>query len=171
MDACVVELYKVKSAYHAMLANMGCPEYLRDDFVHDAMIKIHRGNYYSKVWSKELGVNYVYMYLILRSAYVDFNKAESRAVHFIEDEVPIEKLEAIDRIFNKMDALIRSQGSYVARLMSVKFGMDVTFRSLSKDTGIGVKTLFQSVKDCKSEIHEALKQDYKNLKIGDWDKI
>jgi hypothetical protein len=171
MENALQVLYDNKKHFHAMLANMGCPEDLKDDFVHDAIIKIDRHNYYDKVYSEELGVNFVYMYFILRSLYIDYCKMESRAHEQVEVDDNVDRLLALNRMYDKLDAEMRQKTPYINRLMGIKFGTKVTFRELSFDTGISITHLFHAVKACRAELREVLMKDYQHYKRGEYDKI
>lgn len=157
-----------------------------EDFVQEAYLKLSRyDNLYSKVITKKGKVSKGYMFFVLRSIIVNHMKKKSNLKYnylgydydfeekynlidygLDEETVAVSKIE--DMLYN----LLKTEAKWFDYELFKKYlKTRKSYDNLSKETGIGVRTIYMSIKRCKLLIAEHLFEDYMDLINGDYDKI
>lgn len=181
----IEEIYAKRDSFVGMLVNMGCREYDAEDIFHDVILKIQDKGYYedrigheNRVWSEERGVNFFYIYKMLYTGYIDFYKHESRAGEDEEqitdteaDVLDMEREIAKNRLHDKLMKAVDSNGAYCSKLLRVYFGMSISMRRLSSETGISLSSIFNSIKNYKHLVKQAIEDDYRHYQKGRYDRI
>ena len=150
-----------------------------EDYVQEAYIRLARfDNLYDKVISKKNKVSKGYMFFTLRSIIInDLKLVRVPKYTFIGDEYDMEEkymLEDtgvdIDVLLNsaiedKMhEALVNNLPWFDVQLFETYFSENISYKELAERTGIGIQTIYLSIKKSKLTIARELWEDYQDFK-------
>lgn len=150
-----------------------------EDYVQEAYIRLARfDNLYDKVISKKKKVSKGYMFFTLRSIIInDLKLVRVPKYTFIGDEYDMEEkymLEDtgadIDVLLNsaiedKMrEALVNNLPWFDVQLFETYFSENISYKELAERTGIGIQTIYLSIKKSKLTIARELWEDYQDFK-------
>lgn len=157
-----------------------------EDFVQEAYLKLSRyEDLYSKVITKKGKVSKGYMFFVLRSIIVNHMKKKSNlkysylsAEYDFEEKYNMidygidEELVAVSKVEDKLYSVLKKEAKWFDYELFKKYLKSrKSYDNLSLDTGIGVRTIYLSIKRCKLIIAEHLFEDYMDLLNGDFDKL
>lgn len=156
-----------------------------EDFVQNAYIRLSKyDNLYEKV-VKNGKVQKGYMFFVLRSIILNSIKKKSNLKYnhlgynydfeekfnLVETEIEPEVLGA-NLIEEKMYKVLKDNADWFDyQLFRTYLESGKSFRALSEESGIGVRTIYLSIKRSKLLIAELLFEDYQDYINGDFDKI
>lgn len=171
-------LAKDQAKWRSMVKAMGCPEYLVGDIVQEMYIKLSTVKDPRKILFTDDSANQFYVYLTLRSVYLDEIKkegvyvtAEDADVEFMSEHSDMDKELGWDRLHKRITQEIMNLGPYGARLCTVYFKTDQSIRQISEESGISPTSIFHSQKQYKKILKENLEEDYQDYCNRDYDKI
>lgn len=133
----------------------------REDIVQEMYLKAHRTKNQKALLDKDGKANKKYIFQMLKSLCVDYNRAKSRVVKENVDVLSnLEEthsnglelcdIQDINRKHHEVRAKLRKADPYYESLYLVKTCAEKpTFRELSKQTGIATSTLCKNVKQIK----------------------
>ena len=157
-----------------------------EDFVQEAYLKLSRyEDLYDKVITKKGKVSKGYMFFVLRSIIVNHMKKKSNlkysylsAEYDFEEKYNMidygidEELVAVSKVEDKLYNVLKKEAKWFDYELFKKYLKSrKSYDNLSLDTGIGVRTIYMSIKRCKLIIAEHLFEDYMDLLNGDYDKL
>lgn len=172
----------VKSLYGNNFSVMNYAE----DFVQNAYLKLSRyNNLFDKVVKPDGTVSKGYMFFCLRSIVINqLKKKRVTKYNYVGDEYDIEEKymlvdegrdpidEAIDTLEEKMYSIAKAGNKWFDyKLFETYMQTGKSFRTLAKETGLGIQTIYLSIKQTKILIAEALFEDYQDLINGDLNLI
>ena len=172
----------VKSLYGNNFSVMNYAE----DFVQNAYLKLSRyDNLFDKVVKPDGTVSKGYMFFCLRSIVINqLKKKRVTKYNYVGDEYDIEEKymlvdegrdpvdEAIDTLEEKMYSIAKAGNKWFDyKLFETYMQTGKSFRTLAKETGLGIQTIYLSIKQTKILIAEALFEDYQDLINGDLELI
>ena len=156
-----------------------------EDYVQMSYIRLSRyDNLFEKV-IKNGKVQKGYMFFTLRSIilndvkkksnlkyiYSGYDDAFEEKYDLIHTEVPTETL-AANLIEQKMYKVLKENADWFDyQLFCTYLETSKSFRTLAEESGIGVRTIYLSIKKSKLIIAEHLHEDYQDYINGDFDKI
>lgn len=164
--------------WHDMVRNMGCAEHMVDDVVQEMYIKMHTFKNPERIMYNESQVNHFYIYLTLRSVFVDMIKDEK--IYAPEEDMEplvtdngmcVDEDAAWQRMYEMVRDGINEFGPYGAKLCFSYFKTDKSLREMAEESGISLTSLFNSQRKYRDELIERFGEDYEDLKNGDYDKI
>jgi DNA-directed RNA polymerase specialized sigma24 family protein len=184
----------VKSLYGNNFSVMNYAE----DFVQNAYLKLSRyDNLFDKVVKPDGTVSKGYMFFCLRSIVINqlkkkrvvkysyegdmfdveqkFIGMEHEGISGIDviieqDRDPVD--EAIDTLEEKMYSIAKAGSKWFDyKLFETYMQTGKSFRTLAKETGLGIQTIYLSIKQTKILIAESLFEDYQDLINGDLELI
>lgn len=172
----------VKSLYGNNFSVMNYAE----DFVQNAYLKLSRyDNLFDKVVKPDGTVSKGYMFFCLRSIVINqLKKKRVTKYNYVGDEYDIEEKymlvdegrdpvdEAIDTLEEKMYSIAKAGNKWFDyKLFETYMQTGKSFRTLAKETGLGIQTIYLSIKQTKILIAESLFEDYQDLINGDLELI
>tara|TARA_R110000744_G_scaffold221846_3_gene340838 strand:+ start:278 stop:868 length:591 start_codon:yes stop_codon:yes gene_type:complete len=157
-----------------------------EDYVQEAYLKLSRyDDLYDKIITKKGVASKGYMFFALRSIILnDFKKVKAIKYNFLGDQYDIEEkymlvenpldpyVEAVQKMENKVYDVLKGRIDWFDfELFKTYIKSGKSFRTIAKETGLGIQTIYLSVKKSKAIISEELDEDYQDLLNGDYSKI
>lgn len=153
-----------------------------EDFVQDAYLKLSRyDNLYEKSIKPDGTVSKGYIFFCLRS--VVLNKLGLKKVakyNLLGDQYDMEEKymvvdtgrdpidEAVEILETRMFEVVKENSDWFdAMLFETYIKTGKSFRVLASETGLGIQTIYLSIKASKLIVAEKLWEDYQDLKNGD----
>lgn len=138
----------------------------------------------SRVLKTNGEVNSSYIWLVLRTMFIDFVK-EKKKVHKVslDDTILVSELndydEAYGKFLSKLDLLKETwiytindkEIHYDKLLFDMYSKCDKSMRTISKDVKIETTSIFNTLKRCKENIKDELSEDWEDLQNGDYELI
>ena len=146
-------------------------DFFAEDIVQESYIKIIKYVRKEQI-IKDGEVRKAYMYFILRNMFLDFkkqknnkNKVSADVLNYLGEGISndleeIEKADALNRIFDKVDTVVRDLHWYDEMLFNLYRTTGKSMRTISKETGISTSSIFTTLKHCKDTIREEVGEDY-----------
>lgn len=156
-----------------------------EDYVQEAYLRLSRyENLYDKVIKAEK-VSKGYMFFVLRSIIInDIKKKRNLNYNFIGDQYDFEEkymladkeTDPIDQAMidleDKMLCVLKDSAQWFDYELFKKYlGSGKSFKTISKESGIGIRTIYLSIKRAKLIIAEELFEDYQDYINGDFNLI
>lgn len=150
-----------------------------EDYVQDAYIRLLRyEDLYDKVISESGKFSKGYMFFTLRSIIInDMKRVRTPKFSFIGDEYDMEEKfmledKGVDKdvllssaIEDLMNHVIQTEVHWFdAKLFNTYIQEGISFRELAQRTGLGIQTIYLSIKKVKLAIAEHLFEDYQDFK-------
>ena len=157
-----------------------------EDFVQECYLKLSRyDNLWDKVIKPDGSVSKGYVFFCLRS--VILNKLTLKRVtkyNYIGDEYDMEEkyevidqgidpaIQSVDCIESKMYSIVEDNSDWFDyKLFKTYLQTGKSFRTLASETGLGIQTIYLSIKRSKLLIADKLMEDYQDFLNGDFDRI
>lgn len=173
-----MDALKILSKYHDEWLNIvrlfGDSEFA-EDVVQDVYLIVHQ-YYLDKVIINE-EPNRALMWILLRNTAYRANKNtfEEISIDLIKnlssEEFDLLKHESLDKIYDKIEQEIELFKWYDQVLFRIYREDNMSMRQISKQTGIGLKSIFLTIKSCKNKIKDAVAEDYEDYQNNDYDLI
>lgn len=157
-----------------------------EDFVQEAYIKLSRyDDLYDKIVNDKGKVSKGYMFFALRSIIINAIKKKSNLKYshvgdeydfeekfMLEDKGIDSEFLAINELEDKMfDVLKKGVSWFDYELFKIYVTSGKSFQTIANESGLGVQTIYLSVKKCKLFIADALYEDYVKFNKGQYDGI
>lgn len=156
-----------------MASNLGAGHYA-EDIVQEMYIKLSQIKNKERLIDKKNPNQIVgfYVYTIIRSLIVDLQRIQKRTQMVSIESIPALKASEIDFEFEteftkKMDAVEQAKDQmnwYDLKLFELYHNEGLSIRKLSKETRISASSIFNTLRNAKSEIHEAYDKAKKSTK-------
>lgn len=156
-----------------------------EDFVQEAYIKLSRyEDLYEKI-VKDGKASKGYMFFALRSIIINSIKKKSNLNYsHVGDEYDFEEkfmledkgldphFEALNKIEGKMFEVLKKGVSWFDYELFRKYvTTGKSFQTIANESGLGVQTIYLSIKKCKLCIADALFEDYVKFNKGQYDEL
>lgn len=157
-----------------------------EDFVQEAYMRLLRyDDLYDKLITKKGKVSKGYVFFTLRSIIVnDIKKKSSPKWNFLGDQYDFEekyshvdegrnRTEAtMDLLETKMLSILKERVQWFDyQLFTTYLNKRKSFKTIAEESGLGVRTIYLSIKKSKLTIAEALYEDYQDFTNGEFDLI
>ena len=157
-----------------------------EDYVQEGYLRLSKyGDLYDKVVDEKGKVSKGYMFFVLRSIILnDIKKKSNLKYTYLGTQYDFEeKYDLVETgissqvlanslIEEKMYQVLKLNGSWFDyELFKTYLSTGKSFRVLSEESGIGVRTIYLSIKRSKLLIAEHLYEDYQDYINGDFDKL
>jgi DNA-directed RNA polymerase specialized sigma24 family protein len=123
-------------------------------------------------------VNRYYVYLTLRSLFVDFHRQKSRIIKVGLDDIltleqidELEEHEGFSRLLKKVDSEVKTWEWYDQMLFNLYKDSDRSMREISNGTNISLRSIFCTLKNCKERIKDNVHEDYLDYVNADYELI
>lgn len=169
-----------------LVRSLGCNDSYVEDIVQDAYIRIWE--YLQKGVNINYGdddVNEFYMYMTLRSIY--FNSIKKKSIDLYEpinteqlntvlnrlkdDYSDIEMEDAYEVLIDKIFSEVNKWDFYSRNIFIAYFTSGLSLDKLSKDTGIGRSSLYNSIRKYREIIQDMFSEDAQNFYNKDYNKL
>ena len=175
---------EILARYHdkwlSMASSLGAPEYMQEDVVQEMYLKIAGLKDPKKMLYKKDEPNTWYVYLTLRSVFIDVVRGEQALCYYDDLEglylhskgrVDWEYEEGWDKFYQMIMTSIRDLGGYGAKLCETYFSSDKSIRQIAREANISPTSIFHSIKKYRQILQEEHWEDYIDFNNQDWDKI
>lgn len=169
----------ILSKYHKEWLNIvrlfGDTEFA-EDIVQDVYLKVHQYNYYEKIVI-DGEPNRALMWILLRNTTYRENKIAPNdlSIEVVRDlsteETNLLKHEVLDKIYDRVEEQVSTWDWYDQKLWKIYKDEGKSIRKISQDTGISVRSIFETLKHCKNRIREAVGEDYQDYLHNDLELI
>lgn len=175
-----IEMAKAIAGNHVNVKNYA------EDYVQLAYMRLMRyDDLYDKVISAKGKVQKGYMFFVLRSIIVnDIKKRSSLKYNYVGDQYDFEEVfmhvetprdqrtEALERLESLMLEKLKTRVHWFDyNLFETYLSSGKSFKTISRESGIGLRTIYLSIKKSKLIIAEELHEDYLDYINGDFDLI
>jgi DNA-directed RNA polymerase specialized sigma subunit len=127
-------------------------------------IQIKEGNL-NKLINYNGAINTVYVFKVLQNLFYDSKKVKEIGLDYI-DNTYVNDVEESEQEYHivlaKMKVVILSFNEYEQMLLELYFVHNRSLREINKRTGIGVHSIFNTIKNAKEKIRKTIEQDYRN---------
>jgi DNA-directed RNA polymerase specialized sigma subunit len=127
-------------------------------------IQIKEGNL-NKLINYNGAINTVYVFKVLQNLFYDSKKVKEIGADYI-DNTYINDIEESEQEYHivlaKMKVVILSFNEYEQMLLELYFVHNRSLREINKRTGIGVHSIFNTIKNAKEKIRQTIEKDYRN---------
>ena len=157
-----------------------------EDFVQEAYLRLAKYvDLFDKIISTKGKVSKGYMFFTLRSIILNTIKRKSNlkfnylgsqydfeeTYNFIDEGVDEDKI-GIEAIENKMYSIVREGSKWFDyELFKTYLETGKSFRTIAQESGIGIRTIYLSIKRSKVMIAEKLNEDYQDFLNKEYDLI
>lgn len=170
---------KTLAKYHkdwVRIVNSFGEYFLADDIVQETYIKIIRLNHIDKIVTDSVNKNI--MWLILRSVYVDHLRAKKIESVSIDDctkisynECNVEKHESFNLIEQKIQKEVDKWHWYDIKMFNLYRESELSMREIAEETDISLTSIFNTLKNCKERLREAIGEDFEDYLNEDFELI
>ena len=87
------------------------------------------------------------------------------------DQTNMEEQEAFHKLCTKIDNYINDWHWYEKKLFEIYRDTDLSIRKIANKTNISWVSIFNTLKNSKTEIRKKFNEDYEDLKNEDYDRI
>ena len=170
-----------------MLINMGCSTDIAEDIVQSMYLKIHRiVESGTDIMYNDEEVNRFYIYLTLRSMFIDYQKAKNKYTFFeymendteydvyenhIEDDVDYEMEHSFDLLTRRIREEINSWDDYHTKLANLYLRSDYSLRDIAELSDISLTSIFNSIKNYKAILKDKFGEDWEDFINGDYNHL
>lgn len=162
-----------------MLINLGCDSNLAKDIVQDMYLRLYDlVKDESRIMYRD-GVNRYYVYITLRNMYFSRLKKMNKNPEFnlldtdvIDDDLYDEDENiAFDLLNAKIKNITKDWTVYDKRLFEIYFMQGISLRKISKETGIGLSSIHNSIQNYREIVRAELSEDLQDYFNKDYHKI
>ena len=159
------QLYKRHTDWIRMVLKLGCNKSYAEDIVQDMYIKIHEQNKKTIIQSID-----IYAYFILRSLYFDYYKKKKKnivtSIDFIDDlkdddDFDLEDETKQSKLIDRIEGIKKELRWYDQKILNLHYS-GVTMRQLSRETGISLASIYNTINNCREHIKLKLNANQKN---------
>lgn len=150
-----------------------------EDIVQEFYIQMLR--YASDKMIREDGsLNEAYAYVILRNVFYKSRQVENQKgikyteleeKHYNKEDLVDEEQEAYDAICQKVEEVINTWPWYEKELFDIYFTSGMSFRQMGKEIGISWISIYNTIKELKKRLKDAIGEDYEDYINGEYKLI
>lgn len=174
----LTEVAKYHEDYLRIVRSYGEDVYA-EDIVQEMYLRLHKYGDVSKILHKDGEVNKPYIYWTLRNIFKSLCMERQKHQKVDLDEIKhltvqydyISKKEAEYLLEAKLSEEMDSWHWYDKGLFKLYRDKEWSFREASKETKIGTKSIFSTIKYCKQRLRDNCAEDYEDYLNEDYEKI
>ena len=152
-------------------------DFYAEDLVQEMYVRFITKNKEQQVMNKG-EVNRYYVFLTLRSLFVDFYRQKSKIIKINVSEIlnleqidEIEQHEAFGSLINKVTQEMNNWHHYDRLLFQLYKDSNMSMREIAQGTNISLRSIFCTLKHCKERLKENVGEDYLDFKNEDFELI
>lgn len=147
-----------------------------EDLVQEMYLRLHRNKTAQDIVI-DGKVNEYFIYLTLRSIFLNFRKAKTLLVK--NNDIPLLSPDvdntafftAQNQFMDKIEKEIDTWHVYDQMLFRLYLKSGKSMREIANGTGISLRSIFNTINDCKERIKANCSEDYEDLINEDYEKI
>lgn len=122
--------------------------------------------------------NSTYVWYVLRSIFLDFKREQNKVKkvqltdikkkEYIND---IEEEHAYGVLLKKVDEEKSKWNRHDVIMFDIYSKQDISMRDIEKNTGIGLRSIFDTIKRCSERLQEALGEDYQDFINKEYERL
>ena len=122
-----------------------------------------------------------YMFFTLRSVYFQYYNSKRKITkvsidddeNFLQivDETNLEEHEAFNKVCTLVDEVAEEWAWYDRKLFKLYRDTDLSIRKIAAETNISWVSIFNTLKNCKTDVQSKLGETYEDYKNEDYDRI
>lgn len=150
----------------AMAKSLGCGDF-SEDIVQEMYLRIHKyANAPDRIMYND-EINKSFIYVTIRNLSRDLHKAKEKSRQIILKDVNLESIDIADEEFDdtldQLNEVVKgnmcSWNPYDKILFSYVYSEGISMRKLSRETGISLRSIFNTIQNAKESIKEAAKKE------------
>lgn len=170
-------LVKHHKEWVSIVKNFGEHNYA-EDIVQEMYIRIHNSNAGEKVIING-EANVAYIWRILKNTFITYEKQKSKIqkididsiISLSSEEVDIPYHKALNTIQEKIEEEVDRWHTYDKILFELHVQEGQSMRTLAKGTNISLKSIFNTLKNCKGRLKNEIEEDFIDLKNEEYERI
>lgn len=133
-----------------------------------------------KMIREDGSLNEAYAYVILRNVFYKSRQVENQKgikyteleeKHYNQEDLVDEEQEAYDAICQKVEEVINTWPWYEKELFDIYFTSGMSFRQMGKEIGISWISIYNTIKELKKRLRDAIGEDYEDYINGEYKLI
>jgi DNA-directed RNA polymerase specialized sigma24 family protein len=171
----LIKLSSNHNEWVSMVRSFGCKD--PEDIVQEMYLRLYQYSTLDKILIGD-ELNKAFIWVSLRNIFYLSNKNKKIALISLEEvfnvESPIDHIErskSRDLIEEKIKEEVESWHYYDKMLFNLYRDSRMSMRKLSKETGISVRSIFSTLKNCKERIKGKIGEDYEDYLNEDFELI
>ena len=149
-----------------------------EDIVQEMYIRIHDSNAGEKCIIND-SPNRAFIWVILKNTFLTYQKEKNKQVkvdineirNLSYEEEDVRKHETYDIIRQNINKEIQKWHPYDQQLFNIYSTSTDSMRDISKGANISLSSIFNTIKNCKKRLRDAVGEDYEDYINGDYDYI
>jgi RNA polymerase sigma factor (sigma-70 family) len=172
----ITQVAKYHKEYVKTIQSFG-EQFYAEDLVQEMYIRLLTKNKEQQVIVNGQ-VNRYYVFLTLRSLFIDFYRQKNKVIKVDIKEVltlqqidELEEHEGFSRLLKKVDSEVKTWEWYDQMLFNLYKDSNKSMREISNGTNISLRSIFCTLKNCKERIKENVHEDYLDYVNQDYELI
>lgn len=123
-------------------------------------------------------INRALMWVTLRNMFYTINKKEAAQLipyeavqNVVKTQENTQRLEALERIELKIKAEMLNWDPYDRQLFILYRNSGYSMRKIEAEVGIGLRSIWQTINNCKKKLNEAIGEDWQDYNNEDYELI
>jgi len=123
-------------------------------------------------------INRALMWVTLRNMFFTINKKEAAQLipyetvqNVVRTQENTERLDALERIELKIKAEMQNWDEYDRQLFILYRNSGFSMRKIEAEVGIGLRSVWQTINNCKKKLKEAIGEDWQDYNNNDFELI
>jgi RNA polymerase sigma factor (sigma-70 family) len=151
-----------------------------EDIVQEMYLKLHNSKHKNKIIQEDGCVNTFYIWVILRNLYYDLLKSKKINYISIDNYLNLSlyvnseesyKYKAQNKIEQKIQEEVDKWHWYDIKMFNLYRESELSMREIAKETGISITSIFNTLKNCKGRLREAIGEDFEDYLNEDFELI
>ena len=170
-------LCKHHKEWVSIVKNFGEYNYA-EDIVQEMYVRVHNSNAGDKVVVNG-EPNRAYIWSILKNTFITYQKQKAKVhkveinslVHLSSEDTDIDYHNALNTIQENIETEMYRWHTYDRKLFEVHVQDHKSMRTIAAGTDISLKSIFNTIKNCKQRLRNEVGEDYEDLINGDYERI
>jgi len=163
--------------YVSIIKNFG-EHFYAEDLVQETYLMLYKWSSPDK-YIKDGKPNDAYIWLCLRNSFLLYQREKRKATKVsLEDiqelstnEINIEYFKSLEKIDTLVKNEVNSWHWYDAKMYKLYIDNKMPMRTIESETGISLRSIFETIKICKQRLKKAVGEDYEDFINNDYEKI
>jgi len=163
--------------YVSIIKNFG-EHFYAEDLVQETYLMLYKWSSPDK-YIKDGKPNDAYIWLCLRNSFLLYQREKRKATKVsLEDiqelstnEINIEYFNSLEKIDTLVKNEVNSWHWYDAKMYKLYIDNKMPMRTIESETGISLRSIFETIKICKQRLKKAVGEDYEDFINQDYEKI
>jgi len=163
--------------YVSIIKNFG-EHFYAEDLVQETYLMLYKWSSPDK-YIKDGKPNDAYIWLCLRNSFLLYQREKRKATKVsLEDiqelstnEINIEYFNSLEKIDTLVKNEVNSWHWYDAKMYKLYIDNKMPMRTIESETGISLRSIFETIKICKQRLKKAVGEDYEDFINQDYEQI